>query len=116
MNSKSEGQPIKYPITFEIKLQSPSTALFDIVAGLHQLSIEPESLIWTTISGTDEARVWLIIEVDPARWRELIRHFQSNRAIKRIVFVPDSSAKAPAQMNFEHRNSAAQFPVHQSVP
>jgi len=87
---------MKHSLTLTVLVTPGTEALLEIFSVLHRFGRLPESLLWSVIPGSGEARAWLLIDA-PADDVELLRvHLGRITAVRRVGMNGSGSPFAPA--------------------
>ncbi|MBL9215331.1 MAG: hypothetical protein JNG83_07640 [Opitutaceae bacterium] len=87
---------MKFSLTLTLLVTPHPSALLDLAVVLRRFAPAPESLLWSTIPGSGEARAWLLVELSAETAELLCVHLGRIAAVRRVRLSRSVPPSAPA--------------------
>jgi acetolactate synthase small subunit len=76
---------MKRELTIEALVGTDTGVLVEVAQVLRAMELLPESLVWSAISHTYEARLWMIVAIDDSKLRELVADLGKIPGVSRVI-------------------------------
>jgi hypothetical protein len=76
---------MKQEITIEAVIGPGSLLLMEVARALPIMAQPPPALVWSTITGSTEARIWMVLDDEEAKLAALCAVFQKLTGVQRVV-------------------------------
>jgi hypothetical protein len=83
---------VKHELYLEATIAADNNLLVRIAEVMYTVRLSPESLIWSELPGSGEARIWMIVGADEAQSRELLAKLRQISGVTQIAMLGPGQA------------------------